>query len=461
MLHNIKTHPSFNSIPVIAKLTCLRILWLLSVMVSVVKLEAQDLDPPLILPGIMGYPVRSIDFSPDGKSLAASTDSGLVRLWDPTTGELQKVLDTVPGYPIIYFARYSPIGNRIAAGTFDGRLIVWDVESGKIIHSIQVVDDFLASVEFGDNGSKIFVSASPDIFHVYDTESGALLYEIRDSEYLAGAATFLPDERAFLTVWAAKEQSMENGNILLRKWSLDDGSLIREYDIPQDTSRPTGAFLINPDGSRWYRVAYKGVAQVPYVNNWLIEIDPQTFEDKRELPLPDSSRIFLSFDFSPDGKSLLCTNFGQVFIWDLESGDIKLKLYDGPGRFYIDRGQFSPDGKTVAAGGVSFEIHIWHLPTSSVRESPAAREKLLQVGNPRPNPAGDLVEIPFSLSGSALVTVTLADVSGREVGRINEKSYSEGSHALLYDVSALSSGYYSCVIRAGETVQTRSLHVIR
>jgi WD40 repeat protein len=73
---------------------------------------------------------RGLDFSPDGRLLAAGTRNGLIEMIDVKSG---KVIRKLAGHTQhIGAVRFSPDGNRLAsAGNTHDAMKVWDVEAGR------------------------------------------------------------------------------------------------------------------------------------------------------------------------------------------------------------------------------------------------------------------------------------------------------------------------------------------
>jgi WD40 repeat protein len=82
---------------------------------------------------VTGSPGTSaLAFSRDGKTLAAATFDGRVRLWDPRTGAARGPAWAAAGGPVLSVS-FSPDGSVLATSRDDGTAALWDIGSGKRI----------------------------------------------------------------------------------------------------------------------------------------------------------------------------------------------------------------------------------------------------------------------------------------------------------------------------------------
>lgn len=165
--------------------------------------------------------VLAIDFSPDGKWLAAGggepSRTGEIKLWEVETGALRATLDAVHS-DTVYGLRFSPDGKWLATAGADKFLKVLEMPDGKVAKTFEGHTHHVLGVDWKPDGKELASAGADAVVKIWDMESG----EQKRTTAAAGKAVtsvrWLADKP--LIVGSA-------GDGTVRLWKADDGQFAR------------------------------------------------------------------------------------------------------------------------------------------------------------------------------------------------------------------------------------------
>jgi WD40 repeat protein len=341
-------------------------------------------EPQTTLTGFRGW-VRSLEFSPDSKVLAAGTRDALV------------------SYSVDW-RRITPLPHQV------GHLYLWEVSSGRELLAAPHPGG-PRTLAFSDGGNTLGVGVGPwgDV-RVYRLikDKGKLTVATRQ-RFLGHTAAvsclrFLPEGRGLATVsvedgtcklWDADAPPephvlgeptltasnsvefspdasflVESGTQAVKLWDLTRG---RERQITGLFERAASA-RFSPDGrtiafsSQTLAGLGKEIRQgEASLAADLVLWDLKTGKRRRTLPEVASAFGFGSqLSFSPDGQWLVTVGHDArvgVTIWEMESGKHVVTLPNQAAGRWPTTAAFSPDGKALAVGHYDGHVDLWQTAT--------------------------------------------------------------------------------------------------
>jgi len=170
-----------------------------------------------ILLDVAPQAVRSVAFSPDGKTILAGLGKGSsnnpnydLRLLDMETGE--ELARFVGHTEVVDDIAFSPDGTLALSGSGDTAAILWDVETGTEIKRLPGHTSAILSVTFSPDGTLAASGSQNKVAIVWDVASGEQLRRFTGHGSSVVDSVFTPNGRSLLT--SASEQG-------IHEWRID------------------------------------------------------------------------------------------------------------------------------------------------------------------------------------------------------------------------------------------------
>lgn len=376
--------------------------------------------------------IRGLSFSEDGRLIAATSEEGMMRVWDSAGGdELAKLNFDAAALT------FSSDGARVGVGYGGGQLVQVRLERSPVLHTFRPdpAPETPQVVSFHPDGNAVaclgllqaFSCSVPDgrVLAEYSfprpfsvlaegVEGGGVLVSGGEGVWhypvggIGARATLLPSARwgwDSLTLsgdgkWVA---ASDNGGSRVAVWPAGSLEPSRIKFLPTGGSGP-GMIALSPDGSK--------IAVASRYDAWLNIMDVASGDSKERLDLPPRHAL----SWSPDGRWLAAcgttapmwdtASWRPVIMPELEAnhppaGDVAFSPAEGgvcqwmavvaggsrvvlidlarrevaaaleaPSRRLIYRLAFSPDRRWLAAACARGEIQLWDLNVASQRIAP-------------------------------------------------------------------------------------------
>jgi len=154
--------------------------------------------------------------NPAREEVALSHNENLITVWDPKTWRPLRVVESY--FIDVMAIDYSPDGRFLAAAGEGRDVNVWETENWSMVKDIDLPADGVMTVRFSPDGR--FLAAGSGDFKVYliDTQSWEPVKSFEGHEYLISDVLFLNAETMVTASW--------DGKVIL--WSVESGEKIKE-----------------------------------------------------------------------------------------------------------------------------------------------------------------------------------------------------------------------------------------
>lgn len=337
--------------------------------------------------------VRSIAFSPDGKTLASGNLDKTIRLWDVATGK--QIGHPLTGHKNgVSSIAFSPNGKILASGSWDSTVILWDTSTGEPIGQPLVRHKgHIYSVAFSPDGKTLASGGCQELDSSENCMSGEIiLWDVASRQsigqpitgFKAGVSSLAFSADGKILASGSCGEMASNGSC---KGEIVLWDTARYQPIGQPLTGHTNSVssvAFSPDG--------KTLASGSYDNTiilWDVGVSQPI-----GVPLEDPAQGFLggvySVVFSPNGETLAAGIGDRIILWDISSRNIAPALTANTG--FVLSVAFSPNGNILASGSFDGSIILWDLVTRN------------PIGQSLKGYANNVYSVVFNPDGKTLAT---------------------------------------------------------
>jgi WD40 repeat protein len=201
------------------------------------------------------FRVLALDFSPDGRLLAAGggqpSRSGEVKIWEVGKGLLGRSWPSLHS-DTVFSLRFSPDGTKLASASADKFLKVTNVADGKVLRSYEGHTHHVLAVDWKSNGNELVTGGADNVLKVWDFGTGEQVRTLR----AAG-------KQVTSVRWIAGKPEVvgASGDTQVRIWNPENGVIPRRFAGASDYVYGVAA---SADGSR---IASGGADSVLFIWN--------------------------------------------------------------------------------------------------------------------------------------------------------------------------------------------------
>lgn len=417
--------------------------------------------------------IKSVAFSPQGKTLASGSDDQTIKLWDLNTGEcLSTWHDHTDRVNCIGF---SPDGRTLASGSDDGTVKLWDVSSGQCIYTFQGHTERVHAVTFSLDGCILATGSADQTIRLWDISTGQCLQTFSGNTNWMWAIAFTnqPYPLAQYSEESLDGRCIASGSddCIVELWDIKTGQCYRrlsghEKSVWAVAFSLDGQILASSSDDKTVKLWQVSTGEcIKTLQGFGTEVCSLAFSCDRQIlaigytermvqlwdvnagqalrTLQGHRHLVRSFAVSPDGQILASVSERQTIrLWDANTGRALRTL---PGHLdWVWVVAFSPDGCILASGSDDQTVKLWNVDSGECLKTLHCSTRSVQL-------------IAFSADGR-----TLASASDDQTVKLWDISTGECLHTLQsHTVKAIAFSPDSQILASGSSDQTVKLWDVR
>ncbi|MBY0527075.1 MAG: hypothetical protein K2R98_27015 [Gemmataceae bacterium] len=286
---------------------------------------------PPAAPKLFAHPdlLTSAAISPDGAKLLTGCNDKQARLWNLTSGQLERAF---PGNTLAVTAvAFSANGAAVVGGGADKSVTVWNAADGKELKKFANLPAAVNAVGFSADGNTVAAGLADNSIRLLDMAQGK---EIKSLAGHAGPVTHV--------AYTAKGDQVisSSADKTLQVWNVADGMSKAKLDHGAAVS----SFALSKDGTK---AATAGADKA--VKVW-------TLADSKAVATIPTPADVRSVGFSPDGTRLIVAGAdNKARVYGMDGKLLEFFTHDGP----VVAAAYHGDGKRVATASADKTARLW------------------------------------------------------------------------------------------------------
>lgn len=252
---------------------------------------------------------------------------------------------------LVYACCWSPDGKTLAASSVDKSVVFFDAATGKRLRQLQGNSSAATSLAYAPDGRTLATGSESGTIAIWNCDPAKMVRQFRASSDRGPTGrvwslAFTPDGTGLISAGEDK---------IIRLWNPTTGKEVRRFTGHEKDVR---CAVLSPDGRTLISAAGEEI------RFW------ETATGKLIRRLTEHKKPIRALAISADGKLLASgSGDGQIFLWKTATGAIWRRYAEDPKALKSDSHAlalaFSPDGKIFAAGSADYKLTLWEMAKGS------------------------------------------------------------------------------------------------
>lgn len=291
--------------------------------------------------------IEDIRFTPDGKQLVSCSRDKKIKFWNPTDGQIIKVLE---GHEdVVSELAFFPDGKTLVSSSWDGTVKLWDITTWTCIATLKGHRGIVRSVDVSPDGKNIATAGQDKEIVLWDVNTLKEQARLKGHPQMIWMIRFSPDGQ---TLASCSDAVRVKGD----RSSTGAGSDVRLWDVKTGREK-------KPQPS-WKRRSFHSWTRDTWVTHFVYHQQRNVLisaHDNNRINLwnPDSGELLSTIDtkvpikdieISPGEESIVAAcNDGSLRLYELDSyQETKLKI---PSQSKINAIDYHPVESVIAVAG--------------------------------------------------------------------------------------------------------------